>query len=95
MNFYYKQVNRQLGGGVAPNFYRFKLCPPDGPVLNRVYEVEEHMGRVFLEEVAEMQRAHARQLQHAKAARGGGPDWQAGLAAIDKQKSLPAFILGR
>jgi hypothetical protein len=53
------------------------------------------MGRVFLEEVAEMQRAHARQLQHAKAARGGGPDWQAGLAAIDKQKSLPAFILGR
>jgi len=59
----------------VPNFYRFKLCPPDCPTLNRVYEIEEHMGKVFLEEVAEMQRAHARQLQHAKKARGRDTDW--------------------
>lgn len=75
LNFYYQQVNKHLGGGVAPNFYRFKLCPQDGSELNRVYEVEEHMGRVFIEEVAEMQRAHARQLQHAKEARGSSADW--------------------
>lgn len=95
LNFYYQQVNKHLGGGVAPNFYRFKLCPQDGSELNRVYEVEEHMGRVFIEEVAEMQRAHARQLQQAKEARGGSAGWQSSMPTIDSQKSLPAFVLGR
>ena len=43
-----------MGGGITPNFYRFKLAPMDGPMLNRVYEVEEHVGRLLLEGVAEM-----------------------------------------
>ena len=53
------------------------------------------MGKVFIEEVAEMQRAHARQLQQAKEARGSSASWQSSMPTIDNQKSLPAFVLGR
>ena len=52
LNFYYQQVNKQHGGGVAPSFYRFRLAPASGPILNRVYEVEEHVGRCFIDEAA-------------------------------------------
>lgn len=54
LNFYYAQVNRVHGGGVAPSFYRYRLAPLSGPRLNRAYEVEEHVGRGFLDEVAEL-----------------------------------------
>lgn len=94
LNLYYQQVNQRHGGGVAPSFYRFRLCPLGGPLLNRVYEVEEHVGRCFLEEVAEMHLAHQRLMQHAQGARA--LDWQGSLAvAREEQKSLPAFIVGR
>lgn len=52
LNFYYSQVASTLGGGYCPNFYRYRICPLDGTPLNRVYEVEEHVGRLFLEEAA-------------------------------------------
>jgi len=58
LNFYYQQVSKQFGGGITPSFYRFKLAPMDGSMLNRVYEVEEHVGKLLLEGVAEMQNAH-------------------------------------
>jgi len=58
LNFYYQQVNKMFGGGITPSFYRFKLAPMDGSKLNRVYEVEEHVGKLLLEGVAEMQNAH-------------------------------------
>jgi len=70
-NFYYSQVGKQHGGGLAPSFYRFKLCPLGGPQLNRVFEVEEHVGRCFIDEVAAMHMAHQRLMQHAKRAREG------------------------
>ena len=76
LNFYYQQVNKQHGGGVAPSFYRFKLSPLSGPVLNRVYEVEEHVGRCFIDEAAEMHLAHQRAMQHAKRAKST-LGWQA------------------
>lgn len=40
-----------------------------------------------------MHLAHQRLMQHARGAKAVG--WQAGLAASDEQKSLPAFIVGR
>lgn len=54
LNFYYEEVNRKCGGGLVPSFYRFKMYPMGGETLNRVYEVEEHMGRVFIDELAEV-----------------------------------------
>ena len=50
--FYYKEVNKKLGGGHVPAFYRYKIYPMNGSPLNRVFEVEEHMGRVFIDELA-------------------------------------------
>ena len=95
LNFYYSQVNKLHGGGLAPSFYRFKLCPLGGPLLNRVFEVEEHVGRCFIDEVAEMHLAHQRLVQHAKSAKATA-GWRASLSAAEhEQKSLPAFIVGR
>lgn len=54
LNFYYDEVKKKYGGGLVPSFYRFKICPMNGETLNRVYEVEEHMGRVFIDELAEV-----------------------------------------
>ena len=34
-----------IGGGFTPSIYKFKICPIDGPLLNRVVEVEEYMGK--------------------------------------------------
>ena len=35
-------------------------------VLNRVFEVEEYMGRVFTEELADMHQAHLRLRKHER-----------------------------
>lgn len=93
LNFYYQQVNRLLGGGVAPSFYRFRLCPVSGPLLNRAFEVEEHLGRGFLEEAAQMHLDHQRAQAHFSASKN--LSWQAEAPASQNQKSLPAFIIGR
>ena len=81
LNFYYEQVKKQHGGGLAPSFYNFKLSPLSGPLLNRVVEVEEHVGRAFIEEVAEMHLAHQRLMEQAKRAKVAGRP--ASLAAAD------------
>lgn len=31
LNFYYSMVNQKHGGGLAPSFYRFRICPIIGP----------------------------------------------------------------
>jgi hypothetical protein len=54
INFYYSQVSRVIGPGFTPSFYRFKVLPMDGSKLNRVYEVEEHVGEIFLEAASKM-----------------------------------------
>lgn len=66
LNFYYAQVFKHLGGGFCPSFYRFRIQPMDGSKLNRVYEVEEHMGKTLLEEVARLHKAHQVVIEHAK-----------------------------
>ena len=48
MRFYYQQVMLTIGGGLTPSFYKFRICPLDGPLLNRVYEVEEYMGKQLI-----------------------------------------------
>ena len=54
LNFYYKQVAEEVGAGCTPFFYRYCIAPMKGEELNRVYEVEEHMGSLFMEELAKM-----------------------------------------
>ena len=66
LNFYYSQVASVLGGGVCPMFYRYRICPLDGSKLNRVYEVEDHVGRLFLEEATQMHLEHVRLIESAK-----------------------------
>ena len=69
LNFYYNEVNKYFYN-VCPAFYRFKISPliPENSVghdiLNRVYEVEEYMGRPFMDEVANMHQEHIRMLKH-------------------------------
>jgi hypothetical protein len=58
LDFYYKLIDQQFGGGIAPSQYSYKLAPIDGSALNRVFEVEEHMGQMFLEGIAEMHHNH-------------------------------------
>ena len=93
LNFYYSMVNQKHGGGLAPSFYRFQICPIVGPQINRVFEVEEFMGKCFIEEVASMHIAHQQLIQHAKRAKK--MDFKSSQLALDDQQSLPAFILGR
>ena len=66
---YYNEVNKYFHN-VCPAFYRFKISPlisqghPGSDILNRVYEVEEYMGRLFIEEVANMHQDHIRTIKH-------------------------------
>jgi hypothetical protein len=59
LNLYYCEVNKHFYN-TCPAFYRFKISPlipesrPGGSLLNRVFEVEEYMGRLFIEELADM-----------------------------------------
>lgn len=54
LNHYYNEVNKHYYN-VCPAFYRFKIAPliaegkPGSDLLNRVFEVEEYMGRPFME----------------------------------------------
>ena len=67
-----------------------------GESINRVYEVEEHMGGDFIEELAKMHHDHVKLQEHSLAARLGGA--LAGRAGLDvpapEQKSLPAYVYG-
>lgn len=47
-------------GSYTPNFYRFQMNSSDGEKLNRVFEVEEFAGKIFMEEAAQMHTAHIR-----------------------------------
>ena len=69
LNYYYKKVAEKCGTGIVPCFYRFKMSPMNEPFLSRVYEVEEHVGRSFIEEIAEMHMAHLKSIEHARIAR--------------------------
>ena len=57
MNYYYNEVSKHFYN-VVPAFYRFKISPlvPAGNFgsenINRVYEVEEYMGKIFIEDIA-------------------------------------------
>lgn len=84
---------RVVGPGYTPTFYRYKVLPLDGSPLNRVYEVEEHVGEVFLEAAAKMHiesvaQANSRQPKRDLESRLRGPE-------TGDQMSLPAFLLGR
>ena len=64
LNYYYNEVNRKFYN-VCPAFYRFKICPlePSLDKLNRVYEVEEYMGKLFIEDLGNMHQDHIRMLK--------------------------------
>lgn len=71
LNFYYNEVNKHFYN-ICPAFYRFKICPLIGGdeegsnTLNRVYEVEEYMGRSFMEEIANMHQDHIKMIKNQK-----------------------------
>ena len=64
--------------------------------INRVYEVEEHMGGDFIEELAKMHYDHVKLQEHSLTARlGSALAMKAGLAVPEEeQKSLPAYVYG-
>lgn len=61
INYYYKRVNIEQGPGLVPSYYRYKIAPLDYDELSRVYEIEEHVGRPFIDELAEMHLSHLKQ----------------------------------
>jgi hypothetical protein len=54
----------RLGGGIVPNFYRFKISPFSEQRLKRVFEIEEYMGRNIIEEAADMHINHQKLINH-------------------------------
>lgn len=99
LNMYYCEVNKHLYN-VCPAFYRYKISPlvpegrPGSQLLNRVFEVEEYMGRLFIEEVADMHQDHIRLLKNEAAASGitkGYKNYQQLMLESD-QKSLPPYM---
>lgn len=81
-----------IGGGLTPSFYKFRICPLDGPLLNRVYEVEEYMGKQLIQGLAEIHYARLNQIKNSK--KNAKLDWKSSLL-LDKQSSLPSYIVGR
>ncbi len=75
LNLYYNEVNKCYYN-ICPAFYRFKICPliPEGEIsanqVKRVYEVEEYMGKPFIEEIADMHQEHIRMVVDEAMARG-------------------------
>ena len=75
LNLYYNEVNKYYYN-VCPAFYRFKVCPlvpqgePGADMLNRVYEVEEYMGKPFIDEISNMHQEHIRMLVDESVSKG-------------------------
>ena len=57
----------------------------------RVYEVEEHMGNEFMEELSRLHQEHLNIVRHNFLNRMAAGDSQ---ESYDKRKSLPAYIYG-
>lgn len=97
LNIYYNEVNKHFYN-ICPAFYRFKICPMDAThsPLNRVYEVEEYIGRTFIEVVANMHQEHIRTIRanQAKLPMNIGKNIYELLLDSDQQKSMPAYVWG-
>jgi hypothetical protein len=83
LEFYYNEVNK-VSYNICPQVYRYKIKPfemvLDGDSdMNRVYEVEEHMGFHFMEELGGMHYDFL----------------QATPKLLQDQKSLPTFLMGK
>ena len=92
LQFYYGQVNKS-SCNICPSFYKFRIYPidqvlnSDGDKLSRVFEVEEHMGGNYIEELAHMHYDHLKIIEHALLA--------ATFHSGASQKSLPAYLQGQ
>jgi hypothetical protein len=69
LNLYYNEVNKYYYN-ICPAFYRFKISPlvpfpcAGSEFLNRVYEVEEYMGKPFMQDIADMHQDHITMLKN-------------------------------
>jgi hypothetical protein len=62
LDFYYNEVNK-ISFNICPSLYKFRIKPFEQVIqsasedmrINRVFEVEEHMGSNFMEQLAIMQ----------------------------------------
>eukprot|EP00347_Sterkiella_histriomuscorum_P005365 403356888 len=91
-NFYYNEVNKRFYN-ICPAFYRFKICPlitkpTKNDCINRVYEVEEYMGKLFIEDLSNQHQDHIRMQKQNQVKIG----WQ--FLTEDQQQSLPPYIWG-
>lgn len=101
LNHYYNEVNKHLYN-VCPAFYRFKISPliaegrPGSEVLNRVFEVEEYMGRPFMEGLGLMFQDHIKMLKNTvlRTPQGIGRSIQQ-IILESEQKSLPPYLWGQ
>jgi hypothetical protein len=75
---------------VCPSVYKFRIQPFETVLqgtcadLNRVFEVEEHMGSAFIQEVAIMHLENKKTLEKAF-----------GVQIHQSQKSLPSYLQGK
>lgn len=83
-----------------PSFYRYKIHPMGGETLNRVFEVEEHVGRVFMDELAGAHYRHAcaerERLEREKGDKSGKARGEATRKPRTRheQRSLPSYVYG-
>jgi hypothetical protein len=89
LKYYYGEVNK-ISFNICPSFYKFRIHPIDQVLkhdtdkLSRVFEVEEHMGGNYIEELAHMHYDHLKIIEHALLA--------ATTHSGASQKSLPAYL---
>lgn len=90
LDYYYKEANK-LTVNICPTIYKYRIHPFDAVLqhkahmLNRVFEVEEHMGNNFMDELAQMHQDNLKVVEHAM---------MSNTKRDDKQKSLPAYLQG-
>lgn len=59
LSLFYEEASAHASD-TCPSFYRFKMTQS----LQRVYEVEEHMGGVFIEELGKMHGDYLKLMEH-------------------------------
>lgn len=86
LEFYYTEVNK-ISYNICPSVYKYRISPFDSvrtkmsDSLNRVFEVQEHMGCTFMEELAFMHHENIKAISRQKASQD--------------QKSLPSYMQGK
>lgn len=85
LSMYYTRL-KEVTDDCCPSFYRFRVCPDSNSRLDRVYEVEEFPGELFIHEVFRDAQNH-RKCEVTS-------DSEASTKYSSKQGSLPSYAYG-